>query len=210
MFIDKQKVVEWQINAAIRGIWRGECAVSTHVIALSARQIILELAKARGIALASDIKRVIRSEHLKDFERLWKERYNFFKHADNDHADEVNIANLSLTNEIDTLYNIRNYKAVFDHSSQHMNLFGIYCALRFPNAIKLDNLEKSTESLLLDLGLYEGQPRVELCNQFATAIAQVPGLSQEFSEVQLISLSEPIEQEAKEEAPFFKRRKTTQ
>lgn len=206
MHIDKQTAANWQINASIRNIWNGECVVATHVVALSARQILIEYAKAKSIELSKDVMKGFTDEFRSDAESMWKERYNYFKHSDRDAEHTVDITNIAHTNEWDTLFNVINFTTIFRGSSMHMRWFTIYMGMRFPKLWDLEKLSREQRQALQRQPEEIGEmSRQELCKFFADRLNESP-LSEELLEVKQQNFLEPKTVPVRSSKPFFKRK----
>jgi hypothetical protein len=209
MYVDKQTVVEWQINFAVRSIFKGECPVSTHVIVMASKEILEQYAKQAGITLRINPLRVIRDEHARDFINFWKERYNFFKHANLDHNKETDIDNLQIMNESELLFNIIRYEELFKHLTEHMNIFGMYMAGRYPHWFNLDkwNMPDQYKEFLKSTSR---MPRKTVIASLAQILADSSKASQEFTKVQELSWRDAIDMPEKDlntEGKFFARTK---
>ena len=105
-YIDKQTTAKWLINCAIRNIFVGECAVSNHVVVQAAQGLLHDYARTHKIKLTFDILNYFKPEYASKTATLFKERYNFFKHSKQDADQEIDITNIQVQNEIETLGNI--------------------------------------------------------------------------------------------------------
>jgi hypothetical protein len=194
-----------------RSIFNSECPVANHVTVMSARQIINEYAIAHGIALTHDMRTYLKDEALaKEFEYLWKTRYNFFKHADKDYDDEVNISNIGIINEFETLFNIEKYNQLFGKRTGHMALFLMYLVMLYPDKFQPTEEQARAFSSVRDRLQKEGTlSRVSLRELFAFGLAQQPDTRAEIEEARKLSIQEPVEI-PEDEKEKFRRKKASE
>jgi hypothetical protein len=216
MYIDKQTAVRWQINAAIRNIFVGECAVATHVIVQCAREIMQDYARAKHIKLTNDISSVVKPEHIKFFKALLKEHYNYFKHSKDDADDEIEITNVHTLNEGETLMNIGKYAELFNDVTQHMKIFNSYMMIRTPELFRWDEMPLTEQMKSMHASFMKanvGKDRTALCAQYKAIIQADPLVVNEVNEVRSISLAPEHIGDATapsrdvSKAPYFRRKK---
>jgi len=212
MYIDKQTVVKWQVNASIRNILAGECPVATHVIVQSAREIMYEYAKAKNIELIHDLSNLVKPEHVKTVRAVFKEHYNFFKHADKDADDEIDITNIHVVNEAETMLNIGKFNQLFKIPSQHMMVFNMYMMMRKPDLFDIDQMPfpNFAMAMLKDLiAEHQGRSRSELCPLFYDVLGVIA--ASEIADVKAMSLEEELKSKNTghrdiSKAPYFRRK----
>jgi len=76
----------------------------------------------RGVDLTFDWETVIKTEYQREFFKMYRETYNFFKHADKDTAD-LPVHNIAEGNAVALTMAIENYKTMFGTLTEHMKLF---------------------------------------------------------------------------------------
>lgn len=192
MYLDKKQVARLLIHASIRNVFGGECPVANHVTVMSARQILHEYADAHGFTLDHDIRTYLKDKSLvREFESLWKTRYNFFKHADRDYDEEVNIRNINFLNEIETLFNLQKYQQMFGEMTGHMKVFMCFLAVMNPGKMKI---ETDDARVLLDAALKKtmGMSRRDMCEVFRYGLTTEPQTRAEIAKARELSFREPV------------------
>ncbi len=88
--ITKEEAARRQIETAIRLLFANDDAICIHVIASSAQIIVTDVCRNHGKNTVTDmLAEYIRPEALKDFRRILKSPYNYFKHAKRDTDTEL-------------------------------------------------------------------------------------------------------------------------
>lgn len=215
MQIDKQTAARYMINCAIRNVFRGECPVSNHLIILSAKEILLDVAKSTNTVLRSDLTNSVKDEYKAPFRQLLKERYNFFKHADNDHDHEIDITNIQFSNELELILVTDNYKELFGSPTQHMQAFLLYCLVQHPKIYNMEDgkLAPDVKELFLNNAKELAKDgRRALCEFLDLHFSMDSDMKRERDESRKLSFREKeavAEREGEFQGPFFKRKKQT-
>jgi len=208
MYIDKKHVARLLIHASIRNIFIGECPVANHVTAMSGRQVLHEYADAHGIALTHDMRTYLKDKSLlREFESLWKTRYNFFKHADRDYDEEVNIRNISFLNEMETLFNLQKYQQMFGEMTGHMKVFMCFLAVMHPDKMKIE-LDEVRSRLSEVLKKTTGMSRRDIYEVFSYGLTTEPQTKAEIAEARELSFIDPVPYSDEERDTIELRRKT--
>jgi hypothetical protein len=129
--LDKAEAVRHLLHAAVRMFAIGEDPFAIHLLIQSAEKLLIDLAKNRGIDLAFDWETVIKAEYRREFFKMYRETYNFFKHADKDTTD-LPVHNISEGNAVALTMAIENYKTMFGTLTEHMKLFRFFARLWKP------------------------------------------------------------------------------
>jgi hypothetical protein len=88
--ITKQEVVSRQLETAIALFFCDDDAISIHVLASAASQILYDVCKHKGKVSIRDVwQDYIVEEHQKDWRALTTRAYNYFKHAKDDPFTEL-------------------------------------------------------------------------------------------------------------------------
>ena len=194
MYLDKKTVAKYMIHCGIRNVFAGECPVSNHVIILSAKEVVQDLAKAAGVVLQADISRFVKDQYRKDFVALMKSRYNFFKHADRDHDEEIEITNIQFSNEADLFFVIVNWGQLFGQWTKHMQTFMMYMMIGHPNWFDLDALpEQMSGTAKTGIAEFGKQGRRSLCETLYLVVEQDPEMRRERAEVKEMSFAASAE-----------------
>jgi hypothetical protein len=193
MFIDKKHAARLLTNASIRSVFSGECPVANHVVIMSSRQILHEYADAHRISLMHDMRTHVKDKSLvREFEFLWKQRYNFLKHADKDHDREINIRNVNFLNDFEILLNAEKYREMFSEMSAHMAIFKCFIALMYPGKMKIDahlDAKHSISETLRKVGA--GMSRQAICDIFDYGLRTDLQARAEIEEARELSFKRP-------------------
>lgn len=93
-YIQKLDVVRRQIKEAVRLFFEQRDAIVIHTVVASAHQILFDLGESKGIASAIKSTATLKSHEIQSYLRSINYPYNFFKHADRDSEDKINIGPL--------------------------------------------------------------------------------------------------------------------
>jgi hypothetical protein len=113
--LSKLAIIEFHLLTAIQMIALQQSEISTHVIVMACEEMIISLADASNVFLDYDYRIYIKDEHHKDYRRLVRKPYNFFKHADIDSNapyEGPSLDELREANEIVTLMNANGYQKI--------------------------------------------------------------------------------------------------
>lgn len=210
--IDKQTAARYMINCAIRNVLNGECPVSTHVLVLSAKEILQGVAQSTGVKLSLDPAEMVRPEERLAFRRVLKERYNFFKHADKDHDFEIDITNIQRSNEMELILVMDNYRDLYGLVSRHMLTFQLFFMLMYPDIFDFEKGKVSDDDMAtLHHWMREltKDGRTVLCAELEKFLASEPVALKEREEARSLSCAEVVTLPLRDclEGPFFKRQK---
>lgn len=131
-YLNKAEAVRRLIHAAVRMYAAGEDPFAVHLLIQSADKLLIDIAKKRGIDLAFDWEKWIKKEHRTEFFEMYRETYNFLKHADRD-AGQLAVHNIAEVNASQLTMVIENYAAVFDTTTEHMIVFRWFARLWKPD-----------------------------------------------------------------------------
>lgn len=83
--LTRQQAARAEIDTAIELLFEGGSPVAIDVLAWAAVEMMRGIAEHRGLdTFHGRIEERVRPEYLKEWRRIHKEHYNFFKHADRD------------------------------------------------------------------------------------------------------------------------------
>lgn len=131
--ITKKQAVRHLIHAAVRMIAAAEDPFAIHLIIQSADKLLIDLSKRLKKPLKLNWAENIKDEYRSPLMAVFRETYNFLKHADNDHDAELHVGSIAESNVLQLAACIANYYALFGESTDHMNLFFIAAKLVFPD-----------------------------------------------------------------------------
>lgn len=130
--ITKKKAVRHLIHAAVRMIAAAEDPFAIHLIIQSADKLLIDLSKKLKKPLAHDWVKNIKDEYRSPLMVVFRETYNFLKHADKDHDEELHVGSIAESNVLQLAVCIANYQALFGEYTDHMNLLFTFAKLVFP------------------------------------------------------------------------------
>jgi hypothetical protein len=141
---DKVDVIRCHIQSSIQMIAIDCHPFSTHTIVMACKNIILDVAKSKNIFIEWDHSFWIKAEYQKQFVRLQRKAYNYFKHADQDTDLKYNgpdLNDLCHLNEVYTFLNIHGYSKISGRRERDFDDFCNLILIRYPQYFKLDFLE---------------------------------------------------------------------
>jgi hypothetical protein len=130
--ITKQQAIRHLIHAAVRMIAAAEDPFAIHLIVQSADKLLIDLSKRLKKPLAHDWVENIKDEYRAPLIVVFRETYNFLKHADNDHDQELHVGSIAESNILQLAVCIANYHALFGEQTDHMKLLFTFARLVFP------------------------------------------------------------------------------
>lgn len=130
--ITKKQAVRHLIHAAVRMIAAAEDPFATHLVIQSADKLLIDLSKRLKRPLAHDWVENIKDEYRSPLMAVFRETYNFLKHADNDHDEELHVGSIAESNVLLVAVCIANYQALFGEYTDHMKLLFTSAKLVFP------------------------------------------------------------------------------
>jgi hypothetical protein len=139
-FIDKKQGLRHLLHSAIRMILDGEDPFAINMLGQAADKVLLDLLKHAKIDDPIEFEDRIVPEHKKEFFRLYRQAFNFLKHADDDPNEKLPVYNLILGNETLLFFNIIRYRRLYSETTTHMQLYISCVALLHPGYIKWQNM----------------------------------------------------------------------
>jgi hypothetical protein len=136
--LDRQEAVRRLIHSAIRMIFAGEDALAVHILVQAAERQLNDLAKARGAALTFDWDSILKPETKKEFFEVYRELYDFLRHANRHPEKKMPIHDLAGFDVIGLLWNIWNYESLFGEGTDHMVMFKLFALNALPDVHSLE------------------------------------------------------------------------
>jgi hypothetical protein len=130
--ITKKQAVRHLIHAAVRMIAAAEDPFAIHLIIQSADKLLIDLSKRLKRPLAHDWVENIKDEYRAPLIVVFRETYNFLKHADNDHDEELHVGSIAESNILQLAVCTANYYALFGEITDHMRLLFTFAKLVLP------------------------------------------------------------------------------
>jgi hypothetical protein len=147
--LSKIEIVEFHLLSAIQMVALEQSEVSTHVIVMACEEMIISLADASNIFLDHDYRIYIKDEHHKDYRRLIRKPYNFFKHADTDSGalyEGPSLSDLGRVNEVTTLVNASGYRKLGGKRLNNaINIFAATMLVKTPKLFKQEWVDSHPE-----------------------------------------------------------------
>ena len=140
-YINKREGVRHVLHAAIRAVLSDEDPFAIHLLGQSAEKVLLDLLANEGVEdpLYSLLKPDMRSV----FFDIYRESYNFLKHADRDSDGKLGVRNIVGSNDLLLFICIVRYGVLFGSYTQHMSMFLTFAGLLFPGIVDWDQLPKN-------------------------------------------------------------------
>lgn len=135
--LDKQEAIRHLIHAAFRLIAAGEDPFAIHLLIQSAEKLLLDVARKRGRTLGFDWEGKVRPEHKTEFFKVWRETYNYFKHADRDSLSELRVHDIAGVNATTLFITIENYRELYGSVTDHMRLYYIFIQCYMPDIFEI-------------------------------------------------------------------------
>jgi hypothetical protein len=133
--ITKRQAVRHLIHAAVRMIAAAaEDPFAIHLIIQSADKLLIDLSNRLKKPLAHHWVENIKDEYRTPLMAVFRETYNFLKHADKDHDQDLHVGSITESNILQLAVCSANYRALYDELTDHMNLLFTFAKLVMPDA----------------------------------------------------------------------------
>lgn len=136
--LNKQEAVRHLLHAAIRLIAEMEDPFAVHLLVQSADKLLIDLARSQSKVLRVDWEDYIKPEYHKPFFAQHREVYNYFKHANEDFADDLPVRDIMMMNVMQLFIGIANYASLFRETTNHMILFYVFALNVSPQLVRPD------------------------------------------------------------------------
>jgi hypothetical protein len=150
--ITKRQAVRHLIHAAVRMIAAAEDPFAIHLIIQSADKLLIDLSKRLKKPLTLDWAGNIKDEYRSPLMAVFRETYNFLKHADKDHDEELHVGSIAESNILQLAACIANYYALFGETTDHMNLLFMSAKLVFPDGFVMPDQRAVFDAVVPKLG----------------------------------------------------------
>jgi hypothetical protein len=118
--LNKQEAVRHLLHTAIRLVMTMEDPFAIHLLVHSADKMLVDIARKRGKLLRMDWEDYIKPEFHTAFFRRHRKTYNYFKHADDDFADDLPVHDIAMMNAMQLFVASMNYRSVFEEATDHI------------------------------------------------------------------------------------------
>ncbi|PWT82906.1 MAG: hypothetical protein C5B58_07425 [Acidobacteria bacterium] len=163
-YIDKKEGVRHILHAAIRAVVAGEDPFAIHLLGQSAEKVLIDLLKNEG---AQDpFYSLLKPEMRDEFFAIYRESYNFLKHADRDSDGKLGVHSIVESNDLLLFTSVARYGVLFGAYTAHMSVFLKFAGLLYPGIIDWDQWPNAKT-------LLEGATRGSLTRGEATAVTRL-------------------------------------
>lgn len=138
--IGKLDAIRHLLHASIRLLLNEEDPFVVHMAAQSCDKLIIDLSKIRGIDTI-DISRLLVPERADEFWHVYREAYNYFKHADIDAEDILEVHNIVASNELGIFLNVVRSTALGLPYDKHSQIYMIYILSYYPDVQRLISID---------------------------------------------------------------------
>jgi hypothetical protein len=159
-------------------IQKQEDPFATHLLIQSADKMIVDLAKKRGEELRGHWSRYIKTEYQDVCFKMMRAKSNYFKHADQDFADDLPVHDIMMENVFVLFLCTVNYAELFGEFTDHMRLFLAFNLNICPRMLKPD---VGASELLKSLKMAEEMTPGEFFRAFDENRQLLPKFNQELS-----------------------------
>jgi hypothetical protein len=159
--IDKKRGVRHLLHAAIRMTLEGEDALGINMLAQATDKVLLDLLKHAEIQDPMLLEERIVPERRNEFFRIYRQSFNFLKHANEDPKEKLPIGNILVTNEMLLFANIARYRKLFSEFTVHMQKHLTLVTLLHPRLIRWKDMGEKGEQFLKDRRTFEHMTRRE-------------------------------------------------
>jgi hypothetical protein len=155
--ITKKQAVRHLIHAAVRMLAAAEDPFAIHLIVQSADKLLIDLSKRMKKPLALDWTENIKDEHRSPLLAVFRETYNFLKHADKDHNEELHVGSIAESNVLQLAVCVANYHALFGAYTDHMRLLFAFAKLVMPEGFVMPDQQAFDAALPKLAGMRFGE-----------------------------------------------------
>jgi hypothetical protein len=158
-YIDKKQGLRHLLHAAIRLTLDGEDPFAITMLGQGADKVLLDLLKHAKIDDPALFEEKIVPEHRKSFFDIYRQTFNFLKHADSDPEVKLPVHDIVRSNELLLFINVARYQRLYSEATRHMqSLIGLMGVL-YPNLIKWENFGAQGLRLKEERKLYSHMTR---------------------------------------------------
>ena len=136
--MSKQQAIRHLIHSAVRMIAAREDPFAIHLVVQSADKLLIDLSKKRGKPLALEWTENIKEEYRGQLMTVFRETYNFLKHADTDHDEALHVGSIAESNVLQLAVACANYYSQFGEWTDHMKLMFNFAKLVAPNSFVME------------------------------------------------------------------------
>lgn len=105
-----------------------------HLVVQSADKLLIDLSKKLRKPLTLEWSESIKEEYRRPLMTVFRETYNFLKHADTDHTETLHVGAIAESNILQLGVACANYHSLFDGWTDHMRLLFNFAKIVAPNS----------------------------------------------------------------------------
>jgi hypothetical protein len=136
--MSKQQALRHLIHSAVRMIAAREDPFAIHLVVQSADKLLIDLSKKLGKTLALEWADNIKEEYRGPLIAVFRETYNFLKHANTDHDEMLHVGSIAESNILQLAVACANYHSLFGEWTDHMKLLFNFAKLVMPDGFVLE------------------------------------------------------------------------
>lgn len=177
-WLSKAEGVRHLIHTAIRPVISEEDPFAVNLLAQSSEKVLLDLIKHAKMEDPFSFEHLLRPEYKKEFFAIYREPYNFLKHADKDHDGKLPVYSIVRANDVLLLGCIVRFSKLYSKLTTHMSQLFSYIVICYPQLVDFDQasqVKMPTESLQAMRRLQ----RSELLETFRTSLTSSAGYHRE-------------------------------
>ncbi|SRR6266404_999949 len=141
--IDKLQAIRHLLHSSIRLLLWEEDPFALHLICQSCDKLIIDCMKADGIESPVNFAAHVKPEYLKSFFAIYRETYNYLKHADEDRHAKLGVRNIVKNNELSIFLNVTRFALVNKSFwTAHVRYFMGYINFVAPIYFKDENMKR--------------------------------------------------------------------
>jgi hypothetical protein len=138
--VGKPQIARSHIDTAVQLVAIDESYISAHLVIMAAEELLRIWYVKKDLYWPRDYRIIIKEEHHRDWLVKTREKYNFFKHADRDIDDSIDINpdDMRRLNDLLLLSLIDCYRHLFGHLTPTMTYFASWMCASYPEYVFWD------------------------------------------------------------------------
>jgi hypothetical protein len=176
--LSKQEGVRHILHSAIRGTLRCEDPFAIHLLAQSAEKILIDVNTKAG--LPDPLFSMLKPGRATEFFAIYRESYNFLKHADKDGDGYLEVHEIVGSNDLSLFMSTFRYGTLFGKYTAHMFCMMMFAAVQYPGIITWEAIPDLKGKVMAALTL--DQTRAELADSLALAMSADPACQAEMAD----------------------------
>ena len=138
--IDKLQAIRHLLHASIRMLFADEDPFALHLVCQSCDKLISDCIKVDNFNTSSFMDSIVIPEYRREFYRIYREVYNYLKHAKTDRHIKLGVRRIVQINEISILMNIRNFNTIMPFNTAHTRYYLGYAMIMFKNLFDAEGI----------------------------------------------------------------------